>query len=311
MGNRLQARRESAESRVVARLTFAYLLVFSLVIAALSILAYELVAANYRDALAPALDTEAGRNALGVAERKILGAIALLDAALLLAVGVASYLLARAALRPLAQARQREERFAADAAHELRTPLGAIAGVAQAARDGGPNDAAFGAIARRALEAGTLVSDLLTLARKSEREALLREPVDLAAIVAQAASEKRETHPRIRIECECHEAIVEGDAPRLLQLVRNLLDNATRYAKSRVNVRLANAGPDVLLEIDDDGPGVDAEIRERLFERFAKGTESAGSGLGLAICRWIADAHGGNISFAGGSRFTVRLRRYA
>jgi signal transduction histidine kinase len=48
-----------------------------------------------------------------------------------------------------------------------------------------------------------------------------------------------------------------------------------------------------------------------LFERFAKGTESAGSGLGLAICRWIADAHGGNISFAGGSRFTVRLRRYA
>jgi signal transduction histidine kinase len=310
VGNRLQARRESAESRVVARLTFAYLLVFSLVIAALSVLAYELVAANYRDALAPALDTEAGRSALGAAERKILGAIALLDVALLMAVGVASYLLARIALRPLAQARRREERFAADAAHELRTPLGAIASVAQAARDGGPHDAAFGAIARRALEAGTLVSDLLTLARKSDGEALIREPVDLAAIVARAASETRETNPGIRIECDCREAIVEGDEPRLLQLVRNLLDNATRHAKSRVDVRLSGAGSDVLLEVEDDGPGVDPELRPRLFERFAKGTNSPGSGLGLAICRWIADAHGGTISFSGGSRFAVQLRRY-
>ena len=105
-------------------------------------------------------------------------------------------------------------------------------------------------------------------------------------------------------------AIVEGDEPRLLQLVRNLLDNATRHATSRVDVRLSSAGSDVLLDVEDDGPGVDPELRPRLFERFAKGTNSPGSGLGLAICRWIADAHGGAISFSGGSRFAVQLRRY-
>jgi two-component system OmpR family sensor kinase len=287
------------------------MLVFTLVIAALSVLAFELIAANYRDALAPALDTQAGRSALDAAERKIALAIGLLDGALLIIVGAASYGLACAALQPLVEARRREERFAADAAHELRTPLGAIASVAQAARDGGPSDAAFAAVARRALDAGTLVSDLLTLARRSDDEALIKEPVDFAAIVAKAVGEIHETKPGVQIDCDCGEAIVEGDERRLLQLVRNLLNNATRHAESRVEVRLTTRGAEVELEIDDDGPGVPAEIRPRLFERFAKSADSPGSGLGLAICRWIAGAHGGTIAFTGGSHFVVRLPRRA
>ena len=210
-------------------------------------------------------------------------------------------------LQPLVDARRREERFAADAAHELRTPLGAIASVAEAARDGGAHDAAFAAIARRALDAGALVGNLLTLARKSEADALVKEPVDLAAVVAKAVAETREASPAVEIACDCNEAIVEGDEVRLLQLVRNLLSNAARFAQSRVDVKLANTDGTVTLAIEDDGPGVPPDVQSKLFERFARGSNSSGSGLGLAICRWIANAHGGSIVFDGASRFAVKI----
>jgi two-component system OmpR family sensor kinase len=309
VGRRLQARREGSESRVVVRLTVAYLAVFAFVIAALSVLAYVSIAAGYRDALAPALDTPVGATALASAERKIALAMLSIDLALLIVVGAASYALARAALQPLVTARWREERFAADAAHELRTPLGAIASVAQAARDGGPHDDAFAAIARRALEAGALVGDLLTLAREDDAEALVTEPVSFEAIVKKVAAETREAHPGIEISLDLSEAIVDGDERRLLQLTRNLLNNAERYAKTRIDVRVASSGAGVVLTVRDDGPGVPPDLVPELFERFSKSADSPGSGLGLAICRWIVNAHGGEITYAGGSSFVVRLPR--
>jgi signal transduction histidine kinase len=249
-----------------------------------------------------------GNLGAGFAHRPALGAILSVDAALLLVVGIASFVLARAAIRPLVLARQREERFAADVAHELRTPLGAIAGVAQShlADTQGRVHAAFETIARRALDTGVLVGDLLTLARTSDAEGLVKEPVDLGGVAQRVVSEAR-LEARVAIETCFASAIVDGDERRLAQLVRNLLQNAIRYARERVRLTVETRDGVALLDVEDDGPGVAPEVVPNLFDRFAKSAQSPGSGLGLAICRWVARAHDGDVRFAGGSRFVVRL----
>jgi len=312
MGRRLQTRRRiSTESRVVARLTAAYLAVFVFVIASLSMLAFVFVAGSYRDALAPALDTPEGQQGLARALHAVVVSILLVDAALVIIVGAASYALARAAVHPLIAAREREERFAADAAHELRTPLAAIASVAQAARtqQAPEQDRALETITDRALEAGTLVGDLLTLARNEAAEALVREPVDVAGIVSQVVRDMREAAESrgVALQFEGQSALVEGDRRRLVQLVRNLLENALHHARTRITVRVEPRAHDVHLSVWDDGPGVPSGLRSRLFERFAKGPDSTGSGLGLAICRWVARSHGGDITLEGTSCFVTRL----
>jgi signal transduction histidine kinase len=309
LGRRLQARRGDAESRVVRRLTVSYLAVFGAVITILSVVVFFLIERNYRDVMEPVLSTAEGAAAFVHYERGMGGTIVLIDAALMLAVGFASYALARAAVRPLALARAREERFAADIAHELRTPLSVIASVAQAARedtDGLARDA-FVTIARRALEAGELISDLLTLARGDGADVLDLEPADFGALVARAAHDFDGAHTGVALEGDFGSAIVEGDERRLLQLARNLFANAFRYARSRVNASVRAADGWATLTVEDDGPGVPGGLRPRLFQRFAKGAESRGSGLGLAICRWVARSHGGDITLEGGSRFVARL----
>jgi two-component system OmpR family sensor kinase len=267
------------------------------------------VESNYRSIVAPALDTPEGQAGFAAAMRPALYAILSCDALLLLLVGAASYALASAALRPLTLAREREERFAADIAHEMRTPLGAIASVAQAAAGGDAAEAraALDTIARRAIESGALVGDLLTLARASDGDALERQSVDLGDIVLRVCRDASAADPEPGIEVTAVSAIVSGDERRLTQLVRNLVDNARERASSRVVVDLALDDGWACLSVDDDGPGVPPELVPRLFERFAKGGESQGSGLGLAICRWVANAHGGDVRYAGGAHFIVRV----
>jgi len=280
------------------------------VIAAISVVAYTFVANTYRSIVAPALDTPEGKAGFAAAMRPALYAILSVDALLLLAVGAASYVLARAALQPLVIARQREERFAAEVAHELRTPLGAIASMAEAAQTTAEPAAvrdALASIARRAIDCGELVGHLLTLARASDADALDREPVDLA-IVAQLVIRDRDAHRgTVAVDGTFESAIVLGDERRLRQLVRNLLDNAFSHARSRVGVTVSAESGIARLTVEDDGPGVPPDVVPRLFERFAKDRRSKGSGLGLAICRWIVRAHGGTIDFTGGSRFVATL----
>ena len=311
MGGRIQARRGDLEGRIIRRLTASYLAIFIAVILALSIVAFVYVDRSARDALEPLLTTPEGAATLARYERARALSFLLIDAGLVLAVGFASYGLARAAVRPLALARGREERFAADVAHELRTPLSVIASVAQAARDGATTTQerdAFATIARRALETGKLISDLLTLARKGGTDVLDTEPVDLAAIANRTARELASVRPEVAIETHLESAIIEGDGRRLDQLTRNLIANAVRHARSRVDVTVTTAaGRWAQLSVEDDGPGVPHELRARLFERFVKSHDSAGSGLGLAICRWVTRAHGGEIALEGGSRFVAFL----
>ena len=109
-------------------------------------------------------------------------------------------------------------------------------------------------------------------------------------------------------------AVVDQD--RISQLLTNLIANAIRACRSAVSVGVAEQGPNATIWIDDDGPGIALEDRERIFQRFvrldaARDQESGGSGLGLAICRDIVAAHNGSIAVEespiGGARFVVRL----
>ena len=261
----------------------------------------------------PLLGTEVGRAVYDASLRRIALGLGLLDVPLLVLAGIASYLLAVVSVRPLVEARERETRFAAEAAHELRTPLARIASVAQSARaqrDERARDDAFARIAALAVDASGTISDLLTLVREERVAPKLSEPVELGALARAAADAAH--HDGIAHEVDvAEECWVEGDARRLRRLAENLLENADRHARSTVHVRVAPDGERVALSVEDDGPGVPPELRERVFERFVRGdADERGSGLGLAICRAIARAHGGDVVLEERSRFVARLPRF-
>jgi signal transduction histidine kinase len=293
-----------------------YLAIFICVLLALDVGAYAFMAREYGSMLAPALGTPEASRALATAMRAVVLTIAALDLPLAAIVAVASYALARATIAPLEAARERERLFAADAAHELRSPLTAIAAVAQAARNGAAPQSreAFETIAREALEASDVVADLLTLARDPGRRALHCEPIDLGAIVTRCA---RDTKPvadarGIALEVAPASAIVDGDERRLRELTRNLLENAIRHARRGVFVASRRNGRSCEIVVDDDGEGVPAPERERIFERFyRRADDGSGTGLGLAIVRWIARAHQGCVTVGdapgGGARFIAAI----
>ena len=301
---------------MIARTSALYLLIFVCVLIALDAGAYAFVMREYASLLQPALGTPEAAAAMASAMRRVLATIALIDVPLIVLFGVASYLLSRATLATLFAARDRERVFAADVAHELRSPLAAIASVAQAARDDAAarEREAFDTIASEALDASVIVADLLTLARDPGQGALHCEPVDLGAIVTRCA---RDAAPRaqaagVRVEAAPESAIVDGDERRLRELARNLLENAVRHARSRVSIASHRDGRVCSIIVEDDGEGVAPEDRERIFERFyRRNDDGTGTGLGLPIARWIARAHGGTIAVskadAGGARFMASL----
>ncbi len=263
-----------------------------------------------RDYLAPVAGLSEGAAAYRAAMRRIALALLAIDAPLLGLVAVASYVLARRSIAPLVAAAERERRFAADIAHELRTPLATVASVAQAARGDvdGSTRVALDTIASAALDASRLVGDLLLLARAERPESLAREVVDLADTVTRIVREYDGRRDGVRIERDIASALAEADERRIAQLVRNLLDNAVRHARALVRVRCGVAGRCIEIAIEDDGPGVDPRIRARLFERFVRASEG-GTGLGLAISRWVARAHGGDVTLEAPARFVARLPR--
>jgi signal transduction histidine kinase len=274
--------------------------------------AYAFVTRSARDTLEPLLGTPEGRAVYAATAKHLALAIALFDLPLLVVVGIAAYVLAGISVRPLLDAREREERFAADAAHELRTPLASIASVAQAARDAEPARAAaaLATIAATALDASALIGDLLLLMRSAQTTTDLYEPVDMTTIATGVARDARERTPHITVQTDLAEAgsYVNGDARALRRLTENLVENALRHARERVNVCVRDEGTQVVLSVEDDGPGVAEPDRSRIFERFYKGAPGgAGTGLGLAICRRIAEAHSGTIILDGRARFVVRL----
>jgi signal transduction histidine kinase len=221
-------------------------------------------------------------------------------------------------LQRLQEAAGRQRRFVADASHELRSPLASLrtqleVGRDYAHRDDDGIDDQLAEVERME----RLVGDLLLLAKTDERRLVVRSrPVDLRGVVLDEA-ERARAQGRVRFDTAAvTAATVNGDPEGLARVVRNLLENATRYARERVELTLAEHDGRVELSVADDGPGIPAEARERVFERFARLDEgrtrdAGGAGLGLAIVRELVQAHGGSVTVGGGARFVVTLPRPA
>jgi signal transduction histidine kinase len=287
-------------------LTASYLAVFVVVLGTLSAVAFRFVTREEYDSLEPLLGTAEGQAAYASAARHAALTIVGFDIPLLIVVGVAATVLAAISIGPLRAARAREERFVADAAHELRTPLATIASLAQTA---GPD--ALPRIASVALDASAVVGDLLFLMRGDHVTTAHHEPVDLVTLARKATENigLRGVVAEIALTAPSGGAYVVGEERDLRRLVDNLLDNAVRYAHSRVDVVIAHTDMQIRLTVEDDGDGVPPELRDRIFERFTKAsTHESGTGIGLAICRRITERHGGTIHLDGASRFVVRLR---
>ncbi len=198
---------------------------------------------------------------------------------------------------------ERQRRFVADASHELRSPLASLRTQIEVERAYGQMDEERAlAISHQLAEVDrmqSLVSDLLLLARADEHRLVSRSTVvELDRIVLEEA-ERTELPEHERIDTSLvRPATVRGDPEALARVARNLLDNAVRFARSRIDVSLFPAGGRVRLTISDDGPGIPEDERELVFERFRRSDEgrsrdAGGAGLGLAIVREIVVAHGG------------------
>jgi two-component system OmpR family sensor kinase len=229
---------------------------------------------------------------------------------------------------------ERMRRFAADASHELRTPLVTIRGFSELYRHGAlstPEDVAtaMGRIESEAKRMGTMVEDLLLLARIDEQRPLQRKPVDLLllahdAVVDTQASDRGRTISLTGLDGgPATAAPALGDEAKLRQVVGNLVGNALRYTPEgtpielAVGVRTAEDGTRrSVMEVRDHGPGVPDEEAARIFERFyradtSRTRETGGSGLGLAIVAAIVGSHSGSVQVrktdGGGATLVVSL----
>jgi len=231
-----------------------------------------------------------------------------------------------ALLARLDEALAAQRRFTADAAHELRTPLAALAlqvEHAERAPSAEGRAAAMADLKSGVARASRLVEQLLTMARL-EPEALSRNfsRVDLVALADDAIVARAPIAEARRIDLGRTESAavpVYGDAASLATLIANLLDNALRYTPKggRVDVAVVDDAGRAVLTVIDTGPGIDIAARERVFERFHReippddDTHPAGGGLGLSIARRIAEAHGATISLSDGldgKGLAVRVR---
>ncbi|HEY7068611.1 MAG TPA: HAMP domain-containing sensor histidine kinase [Acidimicrobiales bacterium] len=231
----------------------------------------------------------------------------------------------------LQQSRQAERDFLLSVSHDLRTPLTSIRGWSEALADGAaPDPAAAGAtIGEAAARLERLVGDLLDLARLRARAFHLDVgPVDLADVAASAAEalrpELEDLGLEVAVDVPPGPVVVDGDPDRLAQVAANLLDNAGRHATRRVRIGVVadgdGPGASAVLAVDDDGPGIPAEDRARVFDRLHTSPRRAarpgtGTGVGLAIVAELVAAMGGRAEAGdapgGGARLTVSLPRAA
>jgi two-component system, OmpR family, sensor kinase len=224
---------------------------------------------------------------------------------------------------------QRMRRFVSDASHELRTPLATVRGYGELYRMGALDtedkvDDTMVRIEDSARRMGTLVNDLLVLARLDESRPMKRDVVDLADLARETAQDLHALDPTRTVtvtglrpgEAPPSTLRTVGDADRLRQVLTNLVGNVARHtpAGSPAELALGAAADGVVVEVRDHGPGVSAEQADRIFERFyradsSRNRESGGSGLGLAIVAAILGAHGGRaaVTETSGGGLTVRV----
>ena len=213
-------------------------------------------------------------------------------------------------LTRLESAAAAQRRFVSDASHELRSPLATVRTTVEVARAHpqladwpGISDIVLGETERLQ----SLVSDLLLLARSDENGLQLRRTeVDLEDL-CEAEVARLGHLGMVNGTAEIHPVRVVGDRDQLGRLLRNLTDNAARHARTSVHVSCRRTATHAVVDIEDDGPGIPVDERERVFERFVRLDEgraraAGGTGLGLAIALQIARAHGAELGFTDPTR---------
>jgi len=230
-------------------------------------------------------------------------------------------------LRALAASREeseamlrRQREFVADASHELRTPLTSVLANLELLADtlDGEREETARSALRSTQRMRRLVADLLLLARADVGRAAPRAPTDVGQVLVEAASELEPVAGAHELTVEVERAPVEGARDELHRLALNLMENALRHTPAGTHVRAAvhHDEDTVTLTVEDDGPGIPPEVRDRVFERFVRGAGDRGGrsfGLGLSIVRAVAEAHGGTVALTSptadghGTRFTAIL----
>ena len=211
----------------------------------------------------------------------------------------------------------RQRRFVADAAHEMRTPLAGMTTTLEVARTHPQTSQTLvGDLLAGHRRLARLVNDLLILAAVDGQAPQRAEPVDLAGVITDCS---RRPAPDGITLCLGYldRVFVLGDETQLSRVVSNLVDNALRYAASAVELSMRQDGGHAVISVSDDGPGIPAADRSRIWERFARldddrSRASGGTGLGLAMVRELTVAHAGTASVAGtqqgpGATLLVRL----
>ncbi len=223
----------------------------------------------------------------------------------------------------------RDARFAADVSHELRSPLTTLSAALSVLRGrreelGERGRAALDLLGNEVDRFAVLVQDLLEISRLDAGHPFDREPVGLARLVLTSPSLTRLPDVVVEVDAAVAAVTVSGDKRRLERVLANLVQNAVRYGGGVTGVRVTTVPGDrgdgplrqVRLVVDDSGPGVPAEDRDRVFERFSRGSGgdrdgTRGVGLGLALVRDLVAAHGGEVWVeerpGGGARFVVAL----
>ena len=210
-----------------------------------------------------------------------------------------------------AQSESKLRRFVADASHELRTPITAIRGFSElhrqgAVAEGAPTKELIGRIENESKRMGSLVEDLLLLARLDQSREMESKPVDLAKVVNDAVISARAAgseHP-VTFDEPTGDFYTLGDADRIHQVVANLLANARAHtpAGTPITVAINQDQTGIKISVTDKGPGLSEDAQAKIFERFyradssRKRTDGEGSGLGLSIVDAVMRAHGGSVS---------------
>jgi len=216
----------------------------------------------------------------------------------------------------LERAARRQREFVSDASHELRSPVASIRTQLEVALTH-PDPARWPAVAQDVLAEDVrmekLVADLLLLARLDESSAVARDEIDLDDLVLEQATRTW----RLPVQVQGVQAArLTGDRQQLACVARNLIENAVRHAKGRVEVATATDSGAIRFTVDDDGEGIPRAHRMRVFERFTRleegrSRDGGGAGLGLAMVRRIVELHGGAVRIGksplGGARVAVSL----
>jgi len=234
-----------------------------------------------------------------------------------LVAGLGMWLMLRWGLRPVERAvdaargiedlQERSRRFVADAAHQLNRPASSLQAtteafvIARASSATQEQDRLVPILHDEATRMSRLASRLLLLARLDAHQPHARHDVDLVALVDHQLAQLREARPDLDITADLPSALTAHvDTEAVREAISNLLHNAQRYARHRVELSLTPSESRAILRVADDGPGPEPDTQQGMFERFATFDDDGGTGLGLAIVRSVAQAHGGQAIYQDG-----------